>query len=1687
MNFWRRSLLAATVLLLVAPRGAAAAPPPTAPPAPAVPLELQPWIEWVKEVELPPGECRDVKGTVICVWPTRLSVSVGKMGGSFELEVTAHDADSVLLPGDNSVWPQDIQVDGKPAVVVDADGVPSVRLAAGRHRVSGVFLWSEVPDSLAVPAEVALVDLKRDGKIVAFPAREEGQLRLRDDDEIDEPAEPEEDATAETEAVEDALRVEVSRWLRDGVPLTVVTRVDLRVSGRTRELKLPYPLWDDAELLRVDSPLPLQFGEGRSLVLQARSGSYTVTLEAALPRPVETLGPPELAEPWPADEVWVWKAAPAGDAALGQVALSGGQAVDRSRTHAPEEWEGGATFRVGAKTPLAFEVLQRGASQTAPNELTLARMMWLDMDGSGWSVVDVVRGHMHHGARLDLRAGALGSVIVNGKPQVVTGGAEGAHGVEVRAVDLDLNATWRSADPATALPIGGWSESFDRVDVQVELPRGWDVLRTSGPGSTRSTWIESWRPLDLLLLLGVCVLLGRMVSPWVGGAALIGLGLAYTRSGDGYVQLVLLIAILTVLAAQLRLDRGPWATRALQGLWIAGAGLLTAWMVWKVPLGVREVWQGGESALAHRNLERELGQLVELEAAGAALFLAVYGLAWMIARARGASHKAAVAFTVLVGGAVVVELALVTTDSDMFATDSLEDPPEEWDLEDEVGGTGQRHKGEEGRMASPSGNRTGLYAMKGPKDAVSSADNEVWGGLVGAEVGEAYGVGGLGLVGTGRGGGGTGEGTIGLGNTGLIGKGDGGGTGSGYGRGAGAGFGGRGVSVPTVRQAKATVTGALDRDIIRRIVRAHINEVRYCYNQGLARDPGLGGRVAVNFTIDGDGKVPVSVVGESTLKDDVVATCIALAVKRWTFPKPKSGTVEVNYPFVLDSDHAPVAGEAGSAAARYVLDADLPKAPPSALPQTGEGTPEWSGRRWNLAIDHAVKPGETVSLWLLSPAASKALALLRALTLWILGLSLVRAGWRAGWGRAPREPAPPTASSRAAVVVAVLLGVLGVPQIASAAPTPELLEELESRVNAERKQAPEPECAPDCALVVRLGVEVAARTLRLGIEVHMAGPGVYQLPGSFESWMAQTVNVDRRPAEELIAIEGEVFVRLAEGVHFIELAGPIGVDELNLGFSVEPKRVDVKAKGWVVEGVDEDGHASSLHLLAEAAVASEAGDDGDTAGSADDEPAPGERVSQDLPAWLSVDRKIEIGPRWTVRTIVVRQNHGPSPITVQVPLLAGEKMLESSVKVGDPKATVSLDHAGASVSWTSVLEPRDTLVLEAPQASPWTERWDITCGEAWQCAMTGLPATRVNAGTSVFHPWPGETLSLALHQPPPVEGSLLTVDSVALEAKVADAGTEARLTMLVRAATVTTRTLTLPTGAHLGSVKIAGVEVPMAKDATELRLPLQPGVSEVSVEWKQDDGVQAVLVAPSVSLGGAAVNARVDIDFVDASDRVVLWTGGSADGPIVWLWPWFGALALLAMVLGRAPGVPLRPWKWLVLCLGFGAGFIPLIAAWFLLVAWRPALVRRVTSDHGYNALQFALALLTVAVVVVTLTTGRALLTSPVGTLVDNWSDDEGLLRWYADRVEGMTPSAWVVSVPASLWRAVWAGWAVWVAWQSIGWGRWAWRAIGEGGWLRTPPPPPPAEDAGDEAPEKKDAPVEAGGSDVPVVSTTLG
>ena len=129
--------------------------------------------------------------------------------------------------------------------------------------------------------------------------------------------------------------------------------------------------------------------------------------------------------------------------------------------------------------------------------------------------------------------------------------------------------------------------------------------------------------------------------------------------------------------------------------------------------------------------------------------------------------------------------------------------------------------------------------------------------------------------------------------------------GSGHGRGIG------GVGPPVAMPAAVTpdaakVRGALDREIVRRIVRSHMRELLACYEPAVARRPRLAGRLTVEVTIKPSGNVGAAVVRRATVRDASVGTCFVDAIRRWQFPRPLEGqNVVVSQRFTLTPPHGP--------------------------------------------------------------------------------------------------------------------------------------------------------------------------------------------------------------------------------------------------------------------------------------------------------------------------------------------------------------------------------------------------------------------------------------------------------------------------------------------------------------------------------------------------------------------------------------------------------------------------------------------------------------------------------------------------------------------------------------------------------------------------------------------------------------
>jgi len=142
---------------------------------------------------------------------------------------------------------------------------------------------------------------------------------------------------------------------------------------------------------------------------------------------------------------------------------------------------------------------------------------------------------------------------------------------------------------------------------------------------------------------------------------------------------------------------------------------------------------------------------------------------------------------------------------------------------------------------------------------------------------------GLGLLGAGRGGG------VKSNRSGFLGK------GASYGRGSRKPSISK-TSLPRVVPGRPIVKGSLDREIVRRVLRRHRNELRYCYERELKRSPELAGAVNLKFSIGGKGRVVAAIIDKSTVGDRRVEACIVQKARRWVFPEPSGGMVTVIYP-----------------------------------------------------------------------------------------------------------------------------------------------------------------------------------------------------------------------------------------------------------------------------------------------------------------------------------------------------------------------------------------------------------------------------------------------------------------------------------------------------------------------------------------------------------------------------------------------------------------------------------------------------------------------------------------------------------------------------------------------------------------------------------------------------------------------
>ncbi|HMB43232.1 MAG TPA: hypothetical protein VKM00_05045, partial [Luteimonas sp.] len=466
--------------------------------------------------------------------------------------------------------------------------------------------------------------------------------------------------------------------------------------------------------------------------------------------------------------------------------------------------------------------------------------------------------------------------------------------------------------------------------------------------------------------------------------------------------------------------------------------------------------------------------------------------------------------------------------------------------------------------------------------------------------------------------------------------------------------------------------------------------------------------------------------------------------------------------------------------------------------------------------------------------------------------------------------------------------------------------------------------------------------------------------------------------------------------------------------------------------------------------------------------------AQEFPPYVRVERTITLGLDWSVSNTVRRIAPEVGGFSVKLPVIDGEKVITSGLLVRQGALEIPMPDGKDAAVWQSTLDKADALTLHAPDLADHAEVWHVRVSPLWRAQFSGVPESVPQQEAVddwhefLFHPLPGETLTIAITRPTPVAGSTQAIESVQLQTAVGQRASEYTLSLRLRASQGGERVLGLPDKAELLAVTRDDESMNLRLENGKLSLPVHPGEQNYQIRFRDDRSVGLHNQTPAVTLGLPAAN--IDLDLGLPADRWVLMTHGPQSGPAVLYWGELLVLLLVAYGLSKLPWTPLKLRDWLLLGIGFSTFSwfaLAVMVAWLFALAWRERNGAAIVNKYRFDSMQIIIVWLTAAAAFWLL---RAIPDGLLGTPnmhIVNPIGGDGALRWFADQSHDALPQAGAISVPMWLYRAAMLAWALWLANAVLGWSRWGLRAWLDGGYWRrlskpkvvveTAPPAPPA------------------------------
>ncbi len=736
----------------------------------------------------------------------------------------------------------------------------------------------------------------------------------------------------------------------------------------------------------------------------------------------------------------------------------------------------------------------------------------------------------------------------------------------------------------------------------------------------------------------------------------------------------------------------------------------------------------------------------------------------------------------------------------------------------------------------------------------------------------------------------------------------------------------------------------------------------------------------------------------------------------------------------------------------------------STVLQTGAGEPNWTlGQQYQLHWSGPVLSQQQVQLIISPPWLTR---LLRAVLVALLGVLLWRLS-RLTLASKVQAPAAKTAASSAVlsimggVVPLLLLGAYllgGSPVLAQEGaptfPSASLLEQLNQRINQP------PRCAPTCANIAHAKMDMKENSARILLEVHAQTDVAIPLPSAREGMTLTQLRLNGEVTDRLLSYSKINYLSVTRGIQYIELDYTLSASSASLYYELRPMNVTFSSQDWRVEGIDAERLIiPSLHF---SRIENSATDHTKSSAIGDNN----DRTQQQFPPYVLVTRKISFDLDWTTQTTVTRIAPREGGLTVAVPLLSGEHVVDSDKAVRETRVLAALDHRQAQTSWQARLDQTNTLQLVAPLLSERAEVWRISVNPSWHLSWEGVPVTLPASDEEQdfeFHPLPGEVLTLTLKQPAVASGVTRAIDQVQIKGDIGARASQYDLSFTLRASQGGEHLITLPsTDTEVLSVMRDNTALNLRPLKGQLTLPVLSGQQTFNISLRHHQTVGWLTTSPLFDLGLPAANIEINMSL--PQQRWLLATVGPTVGPAVLYWGELVIALVIAFFLAKTRRTSLRFHHWVLLVIGFSTFSwiaLALIILWLFIIDWRQRTSSLLDwSRIAFNSMQIGVALLSLIALICLMTViPRGLLGTPDMGVV-GYGSYGNQLSWFADQSTNTLPTTALISLPLWVYRTVMLLWALWLAQIVISWLRQGLSAWLQGGYWRAKPPKSPKKPA---------------------------